>query len=223
MWVGRVDPDRSPPLGDPYRLEPEVVDVEALGGADARRLRQRSVEAVQPRVVRASNDRSGAGRPGLAERRRPVTAHVEKSAQLALAVANQQHRKPADDDRRPLLGRRQLVGDADAHPFGPEHALQLVAMERLVGVPRRWERARRSDAGRIRDVSKRDGYVRAHVTLPTANSSECRSLTGASIAPMRSTLATKRSPSDDECITDNVHDSVFAHGALNTPLLCCTR
>ena len=41
--------------------------------------------------------------PVVAQRRRPVAAHVEEAAQLALAVANQQHRQPADDDRRPLL------------------------------------------------------------------------------------------------------------------------
>ncbi len=111
-------------------LSPKSSTSKPSGSPTPDALRQRSVEAVQPRVVRAADHRSGAGRPVLAERRRPVAAHVEKSAQLAVGVAHQQHRQAADDDRRPLLGRRQLVGDADAHPSGPEHTLQLVAMER---------------------------------------------------------------------------------------------
>ena len=142
-------------------------------------------------------------------------------ALIALAiwtfVETPYRRHATDRAGGPGAGWREFVGDPGAHPPVAEHLSALVLEERRIGVPGGRQGPCRRDARRIGDRPDR------HVTPPATKSSDLRSDSPATSSADRRRLRTNRSASASVCIVERVQDSVLAHGAMNTPPLCCTR
>ena len=146
-----VDEHDPTPHVDEHRLQRHVVDVEVVGRADTLRTRERAVESVDPRMVRAPDQRTGAVLALVAQRCRTVPAHVEEATQHRrrdrerTAPAHRRSTKPTTRPRPASRRRRRRTPSRSRRsPFARVDKL-------CVAVRRRRQRLGLSDSIRIRD------------------------------------------------------------------------
>ena len=121
------------------------VEVDVVG---VRRVQQRAVEAVGPRVVRAAQRLRRARRDRGArlhgdDLRPSVAAHVVVGVQGALGIGRDEHRLAVKVDHGETLGHQvaparhresEVVEPADAGPLGEQHDAALALVQRGVDV-----------------------------------------------------------------------------------------
>ena len=78
---------------------------------------------VGPRVVRTL-DPLGVGRP-VDQQRAPMGAQVRQRGEIAVLLADEQHRLPADDHRQLVAGIGHGIGGGDEHPVAVPDRIQL--------------------------------------------------------------------------------------------------
>ena len=158
------------PLGHPDRDEGVVGLVEPFELAEPGGRRQRALQRVHPRVVRAPDGPEVAVGAGFHELVPAVAAHVVEGPERAGLVPDEQDALPADPHRLLVTRRVEIVDPADTGPGSLEEPLLFPGehLGRQIGLGR--ERAVRSRRMRqhrleLRSLDRR-GYVqigRAHV------------------------------------------------------------
>jgi hypothetical protein len=110
--------------GGAHGLQPVAARVELLDAVGVRRVAQRAVEAVGPRVVGALQ----AWHPPLGlldDARASMAAGVQEGMRLAVVVRDDEHALAADLDHDVVAARADLVDVADADPAPAEEAVEL--------------------------------------------------------------------------------------------------
>ncbi len=160
-----VHEDGSPPTRHGHRNQRMVVEVEVVGLPLPRCTSERAIEAVQPRVVRTSDQRAVGRVSVVAQGRGPMAAHVQERAQRTFAVSHHQDRHPAHPYPSPGSRLGKIVDHPGAHPSLSEHTVHLDGVMPGVAVPLCGQRARRANALWIGDLANHRTILPHHPRL----------------------------------------------------------
>ena len=129
----RVDEDERAPRLRSHRKHREAFLVEVGLAFGARRLPERAVEVVRPRVIRALERLAVA--VALRDQVPPMAADVDEPAQDALPVAHDHDRNLPREAREVVAGALHPVGSPGVLPRAREDTLAFQPLDRRVGVP----------------------------------------------------------------------------------------